>query len=197
MSDATFIDIPALESEGYEINENGTIYSRKKGRILKGSIRGGYRRYSLCIDGEVIDLSEHRLVATKYIPNPENKKEVNHKDKNRLNNKISNLEWVTTTENIFHSHHGSHKERNLLVKRARELCASGMGQTSIAKLLGVSFSTINLWVKGVGKTKPRYTDEFKMKAINMNSLGLSHTTISQALGVSASMVGRWCNGKYI
>ena len=39
-----------------------------------------------------------------YIDNPENKKEVNHKDKNRLNNKIDNLEWVTGIENLKHAH---------------------------------------------------------------------------------------------
>lgn len=45
----------------------------------------------------------HRLVAEKYIPNPDNLPQVNHKDRNRLNNDPSNLEWVTNQENSEHA----------------------------------------------------------------------------------------------
>lgn len=45
----------------------------------------------------------HRLLAEAYIPNPENKREVNHKDLNKLNNSLDNLEWVTSSENVRHA----------------------------------------------------------------------------------------------
>lgn len=54
-------------------------------------------------DGTVKKFLVHRLVAITHLPNPNNLPEVNHKDGNKLNNKVSNLEWVTRNQNIQHS----------------------------------------------------------------------------------------------
>lgn len=86
----------------YLIGNNGTILNRTK--TLKTYINNsGYE----CIKLTALKSNKHRLihrlVAETFIPNPDNKPEVNHKDGNKLNNTVENLEWVTSSENKRHS----------------------------------------------------------------------------------------------
>lgn len=76
----------------------------KKGRILKSHSNGhGYQNVSLHNENKIEKHAYiHILVAKAFIPNPENKKEVNHKDFNKENNCADNLEWVTREENKKH-----------------------------------------------------------------------------------------------
>ena len=86
----------------YIIYSNGTIWSIKRNKFLKASIQKntGYTRIG--VDKKTYRI--HRLVAEAFIPNPNNLPEVNHKDKNKANNHIDNLEWCTHRENIEHSY---------------------------------------------------------------------------------------------
>lgn len=96
---------------GYEnrllINKNGNIYSLKTHKFLKTSITpNGYEALVLMLQTpkrHSKTLYVHRLVATTFIPNPYNKKTVNHIDGNKLNNNINNLEWATQSENNIHA----------------------------------------------------------------------------------------------
>lgn len=69
---------------------------------------GGYKFICLRNDGKYHQVYIHRLVAQTFIPNPENKPEVNHKDRNKANNHIDNLEWVTSKENSQHLLHSGY-----------------------------------------------------------------------------------------
>lgn len=75
----------------------------QKGRVLKPGNQSGYCRVNLAKDGKIYPWLIHRLVAITFIPNPENKREVNHIDFDRRNNNIENLEWVTPSENCLHN----------------------------------------------------------------------------------------------
>lgn len=89
---------------GYFVDKKGNVYSSKanKGHLFKQKIpqksNSGYLYVS--INNKMVYI--HRLVAETFIENPENKPQVNHKDFNKENNCVENLEWVTQTENINH-----------------------------------------------------------------------------------------------
>lgn len=89
----------------YGIDTDGIVWSYKKGYRHQMKPHGdncGYLIACLSIKGNKISPKMHRLVAKAFLSNPENKKEVNHKDGNKHNNKCFNLEWVTKIENMRH-----------------------------------------------------------------------------------------------
>ena len=95
------------EALNYEVSNTGLIRNKNSGKILKGRLsKSGYLQVSIKIDetGKFSNRYIHRLVATYFILNPENKREVNHKDGNKENNNVENLEWVTSSENQIHKH---------------------------------------------------------------------------------------------
>jgi hypothetical protein len=91
-----------MEIEGYSnylIYEDGKVQNKKTKRFLKPSSTRGYLHYTLCKDGKRKIFTSHRLIAIHFIPNPENKREVDHKNRNKGDNRIENLRWVTHLEN--------------------------------------------------------------------------------------------------
>lgn len=88
----------------YLIDESGLIFNNKTKKKLSGGIKpNGYISVKLTIDGVKKDYLVHRLVAETFLKNSQHLPQVNHKDKNKLNNNVSNLEWVTASENIKHA----------------------------------------------------------------------------------------------
>ena len=86
----------------YSVSNFGNVKNNKTNRIMKLNVKGGYHNVSLINNNLKKTLKVQRLVALVFIENPENKPEVNHKDKNKLNNNINNLEWNTHLENCQH-----------------------------------------------------------------------------------------------
>lgn len=89
----------------YHISTFGRIKSFKNGkiRIMKPFLQGDYLYIDLCKCGVQKTFLVHVLVAKAFIPNPEGKPEVNHKDGDKFNCRVSNLEWATHSENIKHA----------------------------------------------------------------------------------------------
>lgn len=95
---------PVNGYEEYEVDTNGVVY-KKNGGILRHSINpNGYCIVNFSINGKPKGFSVHKLVAKQFIPNNDtNKTQINHIDGNKTNNAVTNLEWVTGSENMMHS----------------------------------------------------------------------------------------------
>lgn len=93
----------------YQIDEVGNLFSYPNSRnktyrqMVPNLHRDGYRKVCLYKDGVVKTHMVHRLVAQTFIPNEAGLKQVNHKDGNKLNNSVDNLEWVTPKQNAKHA----------------------------------------------------------------------------------------------
>lgn len=89
-----------IEGFNYEISNLGNCRNSKTRKAIKPvKCTNGYYEYQLYAKGKRYCKLAHRLVATAFIPNLENKREVNHKDCDVTNNRVENLEWVTPKEN--------------------------------------------------------------------------------------------------
>lgn len=102
------------QNNRYEVSDSGIVRRKDNKNVLSGCITSGYRSVKLTFDnGKQQRFYVHRLVAQHFILNddPKHKTFVNHKDGNKLNNKVDNLEWVSPRENNLHYYRQIQKQK--------------------------------------------------------------------------------------
>jgi hypothetical protein len=119
--DEQWRDVEGYEGH-YQVSDYGRVKSLKFGRelILKGSILWGYHVVSLQRKGgKVRGVSVHRLVAFAFLPPDSERPYVNHKDGQRANNHVDNLEWCTASENVLHMYYVLRNNPNAITKETK------------------------------------------------------------------------------
>ena len=131
----------------YKISSNGNMFSKRANRELKLNYKkNGYVYCETNVQSEVKTHRVHRLVAKTFLDNRENKPYVNHKDGNKSNNIVENLEWVTGTENNKHAIKTGlvNKIRNVYyVLTQGEISHVLFNLNDLCKLFGCSESTLS------------------------------------------------------
>lgn len=97
--------VKSLPREITQYNGHSLITYYSKEKILKPILSNNYYNVGLCKNGKVKTMRIHRLVAETFIPNPDSLPEINHKDENKLNNNVQNLEWCTRQYNNTYNNH--------------------------------------------------------------------------------------------
>ena len=219
-----------ISDTGYVLSYNNIF---KLPKILKGHITdNGYRIYCLLDENKNEHwFLNHRLVALYFINIPENLLkynidflEVNHKDGNKLNNDVNNLEWVTPSENLYHAYkndlkqncedHYHSKYKNSDIEKVCELLEKDeLSKIEISKITGVDDSTISMILSGkqwknisknydFTKRKKKHTlydDQTINKALdllrNRDKNNLSFSEIGRIVGMSRTSIW-YLNNKY-
>lgn len=143
----------------YEINEYGEIYNQRGKKVRGSTDKSGSLVVRLA--GDIHSRTVHRLVAEAFIPNPENKDYVIHKDGNKQNNFVNNLKWVSRKEyqEELYLRYGKNHNAGLTNKpiKINETGEEFGSISSCAKYLGVTSSAIRQQLNGSIKKCKGYT----------------------------------------
>lgn len=143
----TFYDIPTLN--GFQITRQGIIRNKATGKIKSQYIGStGYYMVSVSVNNKSKPKRVHRLLAATFKPNPKDLPEVNHKDGDKLNNALSNIEWTDHVGNMKHAFktglanntgtkNGMCKLSEDQVRLIKKRLSEGISQYKIAKEIGV------------------------------------------------------------
>lgn len=141
----------------YDVDPNGVVTNTVTGKVMRPYLKDGYPCVVLSIAGIQKNFRVHRLVAEKYLSNPNGYTVVNHKDRDRSNCHLNNLEWSTQKRNCIHAaSSGGHKNRpiaysKITFERAtaiRDLTKVGYTQSMLCRIFNVSQTTISFIQSG-------------------------------------------------
>lgn len=148
------------EFDNYAISNLGNIKNIKKGNILTPYLNtNGYLTYTFCQNGVKKTFRLHRLVALYFIDNPNNLPYVNHKDGDKTNNKVENLEWCTAKENDAHARNSGLKnqEKPIIAKNIEtNETLTFKSVTEAGAFLGINKGTISKVLNGKRKQTHGY-----------------------------------------
>lgn len=142
----------------YAVTEDGRVWSYKSNKFLKQTLLNrGYLQVELYNNGVGKKFLIHRLVAEAYLPNPDNLPQVNHKDENRQNNSVENLEWCTEKENDNYGNRNKNIARaNATAVRCVELDRIFESISEAARELNLCTSNICRCLKKQSRTTGGY-----------------------------------------
>lgn len=152
-------DLQISEWNGYFVREDGVITNKNDKVLKQRKNEKGYMTISLNVNSIDKFCQVHRLVAMVFIPNPELKPTVNHKDFNKSNNHVDNLEWATSYEQRMHcvaNRVGMGHKRDLVgiknpkckvtesqVLEIRKAYQDGKRQTELSRIYGINAGAID------------------------------------------------------
>lgn len=155
----------------YQVSNMGRVKSLRRNIILREGISRGYSVLNLSKNGNPLTKKVHRLVATAFIPNPNNYPIVNHKDENRTNNCVDNLEWCTQEYNL---NYGTGNKKRALSntngKRSKPVLQYSLDGTfikewkstmDVERMTGYSGGHISACCRNIRKTAYGYLWKYK------------------------------------
>lgn len=144
-------NIGRIKSEQTTVRRsNGRLFNKKEKILRLCYTVNGYYSVNLSKEGKRKTRFVHRLVLQAFLPNKENKPHVNHKDGNKINNNVANLEWCTPRENTLHARDYGLQGfilNHTSAKAIRVLYENGFKYLEIASMFSISKSTVYSVIK--------------------------------------------------
>ena len=173
----------------YQVSNLGRVKSLgfdkwHKGRLIKAHFDGlkHYLFVQLYKNGVCKKINVHRLVATAFVPNPNNLPQVNHKDEGKTNNQADNLEWCTNKYNINYNN-GAAMKRAIKTRYERHNVNDLVAKIKATKIKNESYSA------------ERPVNQFTWQGVFVERF-ISATQASKATGVHRNVISRCCMGKH-
>lgn len=159
---------PYKDNPNYLIFDDGRVYSLYRNRFLKPrQTEDGYLQVRMTVNSKSRLFRIHRLVAEMFIPNPNNLETVNHKDEDKTNNCVNNLEWMSKIDNL---NYGTGRQRSGIAKQG-----SKNGRAKPVAQYTKDNELIRVYPSGADAAKALRNYPQGIKGINACAMGRLHT----------------------